>query len=670
MSIQIIDNFKLNLAVPIDSRMVTTGQSSRNSIKYVYEGLRVYDIFEKTPYVWLDGSWQKESSVGAGSVVSTTETSSAPPPAPTITTNRIVKYTSTITLGESSIFDKGTTINANVGIGTIPLTGIALDVKGMVKANSFIGTINGNNLDTKSLDISKLKPHTVTTGNFTLKTIGGKVIWTDAETLNKDIVIANETTKTTNHYLLFTNTSSNSTGTPIYANETSTTRLIGIKPSTSQILASGDTINNKNTPGYSFSVKTSSGLYGSPTEVGLSVQSGALLKLNSSGLSIYDNYFSLTMVLSTGTNKVIFTNGEFNGTLGVTGLATLSSLTVNTGTNTLVSLSPTTLNVTGTATMGNLIVNSANSTTFTSLSITKLDVEYNSSVPLGTIKLKTKDLEVTGTATFTSLTITSLNVLSNTTKFSDLNISGVASISSSFTKPVLSFLANTMIKTPLVIKAPISGTGATLTVTSWLNFNNTGGSSTLYIAPFNNTGAVLNQIDLYGAGSGILECTKLRIRKTAPASLVDAITWENSYSGRVPINDGVPTPGYEAGDIIYIGWQQPAKTNIWSDSEQKEVNLYSQPVGYHLFYTGPTDGWVQAAPGNPTGAQGDPYRDIDPNPDPNGDNYIKIIDFYKKDVIDPNGSGGQVSTSGLGGSSGGGGTDQQQDQTPATGGFG
>ena len=51
MPTQIIDGFKLNSATPIDSRFVTTGTASRNSMAYKYEGLRVYDTIQKTPFV-------------------------------------------------------------------------------------------------------------------------------------------------------------------------------------------------------------------------------------------------------------------------------------------------------------------------------------------------------------------------------------------------------------------------------------------------------------------------------------------------------------------------------------------------------------------------------------------------------------------------------------------
>ena len=41
MSIQILDGFQVNVAKPIDSRIVASGSVARNAIPYKYHGLRV-----------------------------------------------------------------------------------------------------------------------------------------------------------------------------------------------------------------------------------------------------------------------------------------------------------------------------------------------------------------------------------------------------------------------------------------------------------------------------------------------------------------------------------------------------------------------------------------------------------------------------------------------------
>jgi hypothetical protein len=66
MSTQIVDNFQLNVAKPIDSRMVTYGAASRNAIQYPYEGLRVYDVQDQKPYVYIGGAWKAEKEVASG----------------------------------------------------------------------------------------------------------------------------------------------------------------------------------------------------------------------------------------------------------------------------------------------------------------------------------------------------------------------------------------------------------------------------------------------------------------------------------------------------------------------------------------------------------------------------------------------------------------------------
>lgn len=42
--------FQVNTALPIDNRIVASG-STRNSIPYKYEGLRVFDTSDSIPYV-------------------------------------------------------------------------------------------------------------------------------------------------------------------------------------------------------------------------------------------------------------------------------------------------------------------------------------------------------------------------------------------------------------------------------------------------------------------------------------------------------------------------------------------------------------------------------------------------------------------------------------------
>lgn len=312
MSTQIVDNFQLNVGKPIDSRMVTSGTASRNALQFKYEGLRVYDLINKAPYVYIDGAWQQESSSGGsgsgggggGSV-------------PAGTTNRILKYATATTIGDSAIVDKGTFTSPNIGVGKNPTVNIALDVNGKINATTlnvsttvtatnFVGELNGSYISVKSLTVDKI---TAGSNNQILKTTGtgtnATVSWVNDN--NTTIDISNETANTATHYLLF---SSSISGSSTLKTNNGTTRLIGVKPSTSQILASSEiTTNNASAPGYAFSGTTNAGLYGSTTEIGLSFNGIALLKLDTSKLSILDT--SGTTVLSSTTGGINFGGGAF-----------------------------------------------------------------------------------------------------------------------------------------------------------------------------------------------------------------------------------------------------------------------------------------------------------------------------------------------------------------------
>ena len=297
MSIQSVDNFQINVAKPIDSRMVTSGTVSRNNLPYRYDGLRVYDISQDAPFVWMNGVWKQESS-GSGSSSGSISTGTA---------NRVLKYTTSSTIGNSSIVDLSTGFSTpgttNIGIGRTPGGGYALDVNGKVRGSIFEmsnNTLDGIYLKDSSVNISKIAPHT--TNGYVLKTVGSIVQW--VSDVNTSLVVANETSVSATHYLLFTDVTTNTTGSSIFANN-ATSRLIGVKPSTSQILGSSDlTTNGSVAPAYSFSGTTDAGLYGNSGEIGLSFAGKSLLKLSSTTISLLDT--AGTTVLSSGTGLVNF----------------------------------------------------------------------------------------------------------------------------------------------------------------------------------------------------------------------------------------------------------------------------------------------------------------------------------------------------------------------------
>lgn len=73
--IVIQSNFDLMQSVPIDSRLVATNSTDRNSIQYKYAGLKVYQTDENRTYNWTGTNWAVESSGiygGSGSLIGDT----------------------------------------------------------------------------------------------------------------------------------------------------------------------------------------------------------------------------------------------------------------------------------------------------------------------------------------------------------------------------------------------------------------------------------------------------------------------------------------------------------------------------------------------------------------------------------------------------------------------
>jgi len=164
MAIEIIDGFKVSSAVPVDNRIVASGSNARSAIAYKYEGLRVFDTYDSTPYVWLSNSWKKENQTALSAATPLGFDSNT-----TYRVGQILKvYDSNNTLTNSNIFEK-LTLNAQGGVtnrtiainhidsnGNTPNTvsnTVQLDVKGVVKATSFEG-IGANITDISPLNFN------------------------------------------------------------------------------------------------------------------------------------------------------------------------------------------------------------------------------------------------------------------------------------------------------------------------------------------------------------------------------------------------------------------------------------------------------------------------------------------------------------------------------------
>ena len=118
MSIQIITGFSLNSIEPIDTRIVASGSTGRDAIPYKYQGLRVFDLSNNRPYVYVGATWSAEVN---GQISGTT--------------GSIGKFTSSNTIGDSNIYQVGANIGINTsnplgavqfGPSTIPAAGYSL----------------------------------------------------------------------------------------------------------------------------------------------------------------------------------------------------------------------------------------------------------------------------------------------------------------------------------------------------------------------------------------------------------------------------------------------------------------------------------------------------------------------------------------------------------------
>jgi len=113
--INIIDGFFLGKSTPIDSRFVVADSTERINIFHKYDGLRVFQINDRTTWIWNattppTGAWEQEISGNVGG---------------SGTLNYVSKWVSANTLGNSSIFATG----SFVGINNI-------DPKSLIQINS------------------------------------------------------------------------------------------------------------------------------------------------------------------------------------------------------------------------------------------------------------------------------------------------------------------------------------------------------------------------------------------------------------------------------------------------------------------------------------------------------------------------------------------------------
>lgn len=97
MSIQIITGFSLNGSEPIDTRIVASGSSERDAITYKYQGLRVFDLSDNKPYVYIGATWSEEGN--ANQVLGLS--------------GSVARFTSNNSVGSSNIYQLGSNVGIN-----------------------------------------------------------------------------------------------------------------------------------------------------------------------------------------------------------------------------------------------------------------------------------------------------------------------------------------------------------------------------------------------------------------------------------------------------------------------------------------------------------------------------------------------------------------------------
>ena len=97
MSIQIITGFSLNGTEPIDTRIVASGSTGRDAIAYKYQGLRVFDLSDNKPYVYIGATWSEEGNSNQVSGLS----------------GSVARFTSNNSVGSSNIYQLGSNVGIN-----------------------------------------------------------------------------------------------------------------------------------------------------------------------------------------------------------------------------------------------------------------------------------------------------------------------------------------------------------------------------------------------------------------------------------------------------------------------------------------------------------------------------------------------------------------------------
>jgi hypothetical protein len=279
MSTQIIDNFKLNTNLPIDSRIVASGLVARDAIAWKYDGLRVYDISDHIPYVWIgstsSGTWSSENILGISG---------------TGTASYFAVFDSSNVIRSSNIYQKDSFVGINKSNPNC-----ALDVNGVISGNgSLITSINPANIS-GNLSLSQMP---VGNSGYILTGGGGITgIYRDPSSF----------TVGTSNVSLTSNVSSDASSTlcNIYFGTQSTSYYsalkyssnIKFKPSTGQLMLSDGSATN---PVLSFTSDDTSGIYKTSNGIGFSIVETNVVIIDDIGITVSGNISSTRSYIGDG----------------------------------------------------------------------------------------------------------------------------------------------------------------------------------------------------------------------------------------------------------------------------------------------------------------------------------------------------------------------------------
>jgi hypothetical protein len=358
MSIQIIDGFQVNTALPIDNRIVASGSAARNAIPFKYEGLRVFDTSDGIPYVYLNNNWVSENA--SGILASGT------------TANYIPRLSGNNVVVNSIIYATG----SNIGVNTISpsvITGetTTFHVNGGIRANKFqgdgslINNIPGSNINNGSIPVSGASSKLIngSTGQVLVSGVTNPS-WTNQSQLSVGTAstslnsnITRVPTGSGTHYLTFIGSGAWSAGSGIgagvgneviRANNTDLTyvpdsKTLSVNTVSSTRLISSSTITGGGDINAAFGLSTTSGII---TLGGLYLQGNAMINTGSGSQS------SLPLDITRyGNNAINFRNGtslsnrlsiNTNGTISI---GSLSSGTVYSASGVLTNTAPSDFNL-------------------------------------------------------------------------------------------------------------------------------------------------------------------------------------------------------------------------------------------------------------------------------------------------------------------------------------